>query len=328
MSFNEYLSIFGRLKNQHLHDIENIINNKRLNKNDKINFIKSSFMYTYNILLLKLKNTLKYKNLRKDKIIHFSLNNNMNNNYINNNNIFNINNNNMNNNNINNNNMNNNINNMNNNNMNNNNMNIDNFNNNNIFNMINNNVNNDNNMINNNMNNINMSNNNLINNNMINNNVNDNNINDVNMNVDNFNNNNINFINNDNLNNNNMFNNININDMNNNDLGNNNNMVNNNMDNNIINKRKRYYILRIDALFKLKQIHSYLKGLNEIKNITCTKEFLPGNNIFWLLAEFNDRYKLKNEYVFFSIYNFSSHHYNDYSNFVNSKGPKINLNAI
>jgi hypothetical protein len=203
--------------------------------------------------------------------------------------------------------------------------------------MINNNVNNDNNnifnMINNNMNNNNLNNDNLINNNMINNNANDNNINDVNMNDvnmndDNINNNNINFINNDNLNNNNMFNNININGMNNNNLGNNNNMINNNMDNNINNKRKRYYILRIDSLFKLKQIHLFLKGLDEIKNITCTNEFLPGNNIFWLLAEFNDRYKLKNEYVFYSIYDFSSHHYKDYSNFVNSKGPKINLNSI
>ena len=107
--------------------------------------------------------------------------------------------------------------------------------------------------------------------------------------------------------------------MNNNNINNINN--NNNMINIFNNSRKKFYILKIDDEVKLNKIHNYLKNLGNADELLCTEEILNNTSIFWLLIEFQDRFKLINELVDNSIFYYKAYHKSDFYNYVLSKGP-------
>ena len=304
-------NLFTGLKNNYLDYLEDILSNRSLCTQIKLNLLKKYF----NEIIDMIENIISKKRLfdsflTVNKVHNYSFNNNLNQYDTN------INSNNNSNNMINN--MNNNIINGNLNNSNISNNDIDNMNNNNMYDIINNNDFNNSNINNNYIDN--MKNNNI--NNMYNNNFN------YLINMNNMN----------NMNNNNIMNNSNINNMINNNMNNNDNMndinnynnINMNSNNKIVNNtsRRKLYILKIDNKKKLKNILTYLDNLGNKYYCLCTEQNENNNKTLWLLLEFEDKFKLHNEFVYNSIFNFKAYHSSEYYNFILSKGRKINLKKI
>ena len=73
---------------------------------------------------------------------------------------------------------------------------------------------------------------------------------------------------------------------------------------------------------------TYLNNLENKHHRLCTEQIENNNRTFWLLLEFEDKYKLHNEFVYYSIFNFKAYHSSEYYNFILSKGRKINLKKI